>query len=73
MGNNVYFRKEVITMRITIKNLEIFISPEELKALQNEKPAEIKKENKATEASVKKTEEENKKTEGKIINNKIGF
>ena len=38
MGNNVSAsRKEDVTMKIIIRNLEISISAEELRALQNEK------------------------------------
>lgn len=52
-------------MKIIIKNLEIEISPEEFKYLQNgnriEKiEKEIKKENKETEKEIEKIEKENK-------------
>ncbi len=58
-------------MRITIKNLEIFISPEELKTLQNEKHEKAYKE--AEKEIGKEVKEENKKTDKEIKNTKIGF
>ena len=57
-------------MRITIKNLEIFISPEELKALQNEKPAKAKNEEKYEKPPLKEIFKE--EIEAKV-KNKIGF
>ena len=65
-------------MKIVIKNLEIEISPEELKYLQIDKQIdemanEIKRENKKTEEEIKRIEGEIKETEEYIKNNRIGF
>jgi len=64
-----------VPMKITIRNLEIEISPEEIKYLQIDKQidkiaTEIKKENKETEKQIEKIEKAETKEEPK---NKIGF
>lgn len=65
-------------MKITIRNLEIEISPEELKYLQidhqiDQMANEIKRENLETEQEIKKIDKEIKETEEYIKNNRIGF
>jgi uncharacterized protein YaaN involved in tellurite resistance len=67
-------------MKITIKNLEIEISPEEIKYLQIDRQIdkmanEIKRENKKTAEDIKRIDKEIKETEEYIKNErkKIGF
>jgi len=72
MGNNVLHSERMyVNMKIVIKNLEIEISPDEIKYLQIDRQIdkmanEIKGENEKTEKDIKKIEEE-------IKNTKIGF
>ena len=67
-------------MKIVIKNLEIEISPDEIKYLQIDRQIdkmanEIKRENLETEQEIKKIDKEIKETEEYIKNErkKIGF
>lgn len=78
MGNNVLHSERMyVNMKIVIKNLEIEISPDEIKYLQMAN--EIKRENEINRKRYKKNrggDKENKREnekEEEIKNTKIGF